>query len=160
VFDRWEGVVVVVQELTPLLVLRRPPESLRVILKTPPHHEQEVAVRLLYAPMQLKRLESRRRDDKRLRLGKGALEVALLARLYVKYGLLRDHNPDSPTRLDERFCSPEAKQRPCERAPCTAPRHRAATLALIGAGIANTARWEGDEVSEKLHTRGQDDHRT
>jgi hypothetical protein len=89
--DRWEGVVEVVEELTPLLVIRRATETLRVVLKLPPRHEQEIAVRLLYEPMQLERLESWTRGNDGFRLSERPLEVALCARPHVEYRLLSDH---------------------------------------------------------------------
>src|ERR1700722_1778180 len=83
--DRWERVVVMVQQASPVLVLGGPSKSLRVSLERLPRDKQEIAVGLLYAAVQLERLESRHRCDERLRLGEGVFEVALLARHHVEY---------------------------------------------------------------------------
>ena len=89
--DRRERLVEVMQEPSPVLVLRRLPEPLGVVFEPRPLDEQEIRARPFDASLQLQRLEAGHRGDDRARFGEGRLERILETGFDVEQGVLCDH---------------------------------------------------------------------
>src|SRR6185312_17569621 len=80
-----------VQQLTPLLILRRLAETRRVRLQRAPPDEKQVAVLALDARPHLHALKTRRGLDQRARLRHRAFEFLRLAAFDVEDGVFEDH---------------------------------------------------------------------
>ena len=86
-----KGLIEVVQQLAPLLVVLRTAKAHGVVLQAVPFHEQQVGARALQAPRQCQAPEAGHARNDPLGLPEGGLEVILVARSDRQQRMLESH---------------------------------------------------------------------
>lgn len=89
--DGGKGLIEVVQQLAPLLVVLRTAKAHGVVLQAVPFHEQQVGARALQAPRQCQAPEAGHTHNDLLGLPEGGLEVILVARSDRQQRMLESH---------------------------------------------------------------------
>jgi hypothetical protein len=99
-FNLWERIVKMMEQGSPLLVLRGLAEADNVIFETFPLHEQDVTVRLLDTPLQFVATVTIHSTNDLLRFFECELELLFMARLNVKLRNFKNH-----VRRSEEACT-------------------------------------------------------
>ena len=134
-----KGLIEVVQQLAPLLVVLRTAKAHGVVLQAVPFHEQQVGARALQAPRQCQAPETGHTRNDPLGLPEGGLEVILVARSDRQQRMLESHfamvaavavGPAVRGAAPRYVNTPVSQREPCAEADLT-PTAATATSAVV-----------------------------